>query len=241
MRPRLFSRADLELQHFSAELRRAYSPAPAKRQFRFQFLEPGLVIVGVVLILVTLLFMAVWTPSIDTAALMRINNAPNSAASPAPTPKSVTQLGDSFTLPDKRHSLATYIGQHSRWEDLPWTANHVGDARYVWEAKQWYIWLVPAGSEDGTPAWINPWRPVERHYIGECLGLKLPDGQFVYPILRGWVDDWRHLPTTDNRLDNDAWIDRNGHIWVWAIPRNHRDLNFAFGSQLATEPTWIDP
>ena len=140
MRPRFSLSATAELEAVSAALCRAYAPAKSRRRF-----GPDLIVLfylGLYLSIISLMLLLVWSRPADPLADAILNNAPSSAASPTPTPKRAPQLGDSFALPDYPR-LATYVGQHSRWEDLPWTANHIGDARYVWESKHWYIWLVP--------------------------------------------------------------------------------------------------
>jgi hypothetical protein len=72
-----------------------------------------------------------------------------------------TRPGDSWVaqLPDGRYILATYVvdypGQSMyRWEDLPWTGNKIGDARYVYASKHWFLWLKPNPAL--TPIWIDP-------------------------------------------------------------------------------------
>jgi hypothetical protein len=210
MRPRSFLTAGLELQQIGEALRQAY-PLPQKKRRHFGPDLKVLLYLGLYLALLFVVLLLAWSPTADPLGDAKLNNAPRSAASPTPTThqQRVNQLGDTFLIPDKQH-IAIYVGDQVHWEDLPWTGNHIGDARYVWDVKRWYIWLVPAESEDGTPTWTDPWHLIPRYYIGECLALQLPDGQFVYPILRGWVDDWRNLPKTGNQLDNDAWIDHEG-------------------------------
>ena len=71
-------------------------------------------------------------------------------AKPTPTPR-YTKPGDQWfaELPDGRRVLATYVQDYSgqrisRWKDLPWTGNKIGDARYLWEYKH-LVYLACAG------------------------------------------------------------------------------------------------
>jgi hypothetical protein len=113
MRPRFSLSATAELEAVSAALCRAYAPAKNRRRF-----GPDLIVLfylGLYLSIISLMLLLVWSRPADPLADAILNNAPSSAASPTPTPKRAPQLGDSFALPDYPR-LATYVGQHSRWE-----------------------------------------------------------------------------------------------------------------------------
>ena len=56
-------------------------------------------------------------------------------------------------MPDGRWVVATAIGRAKSQEDLPWTGNKIGDARWIGE--QCFVWLNPIG-QTNHPLWIDP-------------------------------------------------------------------------------------
>jgi hypothetical protein len=91
------------------------------------------------------------------AEVVRLNpNVPRAAlvSLGAPFQPKKVQVGESFwgQMPDGRWIVATAMGWTKSWEDLPWTGNRIGDAR--WIGKHCYVWLNPIGQT--SPTWIDP-------------------------------------------------------------------------------------
>jgi hypothetical protein len=153
MRPRIFPTAQAELAQINEALRRAYTPPkPPTPNLGAIALTIAIPIAPVVAL------MLAWSKSVDPMGDAKLNNAPPvKVAAPSSTPR-YTQLGDQFVadMPDGRPVAATYVGQHNDWKDLPWTGNKVGDARWLWAYKHWFIWVAPLSPANATPTWIDP-------------------------------------------------------------------------------------
>src|SRR5258708_28476673 len=157
MRPRLFETAQLELEQISVALQPLILPSAACPNAGDRSVEPT----SFSGFLVYLLGLAL------VGEVMVHHSAPPRSividpAKPTPTPR-YTKPGDQWfaELPDSRRVLATYVQDYSgqrisRWKDLPWTGNKIGDARYLWEYKHWFIWLAPVGANLNSPTWIDP-------------------------------------------------------------------------------------
>jgi hypothetical protein len=165
MRPRFFPTADLELEQIIESLRRAYPPSQ-KGRLR---LDPGLLILCGIIGFVVGIFRFAWSPTVDPLGDARLNNAASADGHKSvrnlaqPTPISI---GDATPepvyvgqwllvhMPDGRHVPAHVVGQHEQWKDPPWNGNTIGDARYVWAQKAYFVWLTPL--KGGSPTWIDP-------------------------------------------------------------------------------------
>jgi hypothetical protein len=111
-----------------------------------------------------------WPKVVDPQPMYRPDAVANNHAPPqlasSPTPrrtKADLRPADQFIayMPDGREIVVTWVvdypGQNMyRWEDLPWTGNKIGDARYVWSYCHWFVWTVPLTSANATPTWIDP-------------------------------------------------------------------------------------
>lgn len=164
MRLRTFPTAQLELEQINIALRRAYPPPPPTRRNlgalaqTIRDLRAIAATIAIAIVPVLVLILA-WSKSVDPLGDAKLNNAPPQAqrAKPSPTPR-YTQFGDQLkvTMPDGRWLTATYVGQHNDWKDLPWTGNKVGDARWLWSCKHYFIWVAPLTPANATPTWIDP-------------------------------------------------------------------------------------
>ncbi len=158
-RSRFFPTAQKELERVSVALRAAYAQPPRQRIRIWERNFPWeLVYVLFAVIPICALFILPHNPA-DPLADARVDNAPQVASTPVPPPKpKEIHFGDHFnvTMPDGRLISGTYVGQANQWQDLPWTGNKIGDPRYLWEYKHWFIWLAPVGANLNRPTWIDP-------------------------------------------------------------------------------------
>jgi|GraSoi_2013_60cm_1033757.scaffolds.fasta_scaffold00855_2 hypothetical protein len=164
MRARLFETAQLELEQISVALQRAYgressTAAKPKRRLKLPAFSFGQILYVLGLLLLGGVLLHPWQRSVDPLGDAKLNNAPPVKVGEPPSPTlHPVRLGDQFMaeMPDGRWLTATYVGQHRDWNDLPWTGNKVGDARYVWALKHWFIWAAPLTPANATPTWIDP-------------------------------------------------------------------------------------
>jgi hypothetical protein len=148
MRARTFPTTEAELEQICLALRRAYPPTPRR--------APTFTVGHIIFICGVLLVPIVLTPwpwgrmAADPLGDAKLNNA-----KPDPTP---IQVGGKWLteLPDGRKVVATYVGYHNDWKDLPWTGNRVGDARWLWAYNHYFVWIAPLTPANATPTWIDP-------------------------------------------------------------------------------------
>jgi hypothetical protein len=155
MRPRFLYGPQVELEQIGQALRRAYAPppkppAPARARFSLMPVAGSIVfILGIILAPMVLLGI--------------LADQSNRSCRPTPVIHRM-QVGDYFIadLPDGRHIVATARSSERRWEDLPWTGNHIGDAKFVGDPYKfpikghWFVWMKPLGKTNATPTWIDP-------------------------------------------------------------------------------------
>lgn len=177
MRPASFFTAGSQLEDISKTLQRLQEPEKPKPEPRVPTLSLG-IILGLGALVIAFGWLA-WprgpsanpigdnnaqatpTPVMSVPApraeVVRLNpNVPRAAlvSLGAPFQPKTVQMGESFwgQMPDGRWIVATAIGRLNRWEELPWTGNRIGDAR--WIGKHCYVWLNPIGQT--YPTWIDP-------------------------------------------------------------------------------------
>jgi len=65
-------------------------------------------------------------------------------------------VGDYFNveMPDGRHIHSVVRAAVTFANQLPFTGNRIGDARYVAGEQSWYVWTLPLGGN--TAQWIDP-------------------------------------------------------------------------------------
>jgi hypothetical protein len=165
MRPRLFPTAQAGLDHISVTLRRAYPPRRRSSNLRALALaisDLGMLARTIAIVLVPVVaLMFAWNKPVDPMADARLSNARVTPAAPVAPVAKYYKNGDVITFKDFPGIVCCVTGDYatSRYEDLPWTGNHLYDTRYVTTDKHWYIWMLPRlvrANTLATPTWIDP-------------------------------------------------------------------------------------
>jgi hypothetical protein len=155
MRPASFLTARVQLEDISKTLQglqqEPAKPSKPEPRVTLSFFKDYWPQLGVILVLGAIVVAFGWLawprgPSASPRAALVSLGAPFQ-------PKKV-QVGESFwgQMPDGRWIVATAMGWTKSWEELPWTGNRIGDAR--WIGKHCYVWLNPIGQT--SPTWIDP-------------------------------------------------------------------------------------
>ena len=164
MRPRIFPTAQAELEQINVALRRAYEPPPPTRQNSRALAQTirdlgALASTIAIAIVPVVALMLAWSKPADPMGDAKLNNAPKNQlirheGAVEPVVKQLV-VGDIVEFKEDFPGLKAIVQESVHmWEELPWTGNKIGDARYVFASKHWFVWLKPSTAL--TPTWIDP-------------------------------------------------------------------------------------